>query len=229
MNKELRILQANMWRGNESQHALHNDSALADFHFILGQEPGCFLADGEVVLHGTNPHWTRFVPDGRQEGQYPVRTCIWASRDVAATQAWVDSADITAVVAHVGGKRIVIVSVYIPDLSSTQTKDESKEVLTSRLDAIKGIVQQEQLRDPHTEVIVAGDFNRHNPLWGGSSVGNEPRQDESEPIIDFMAELSLQSLLPAGVITYECTRGKSTINLMLATMGLAEDLVKCSL
>lgn len=151
------------------------------------------------------------------------------SRDVAATQVHVDSADITAVVAHVGGKKLVVVSVYIPDLKLIRTKDENWEALTSRLDMIKEAVQREQLRDPHTEVVVAGDFNRYNPLWGGSSIGNELRQDESEPIIDFMAELSLQSLLPAGMITYECVRGKLTIDLMLATTGLAEDLVKCLL
>jgi hypothetical protein len=52
MNREVRILQANMSR--EAQHALHNDPALVDFHFILGQEPSCFLSDGEVVLQGTN-------------------------------------------------------------------------------------------------------------------------------------------------------------------------------
>jgi hypothetical protein len=68
------------------------------------------------------------------------------------------------VVAHVSGKRIVIISMYIPDLNSTQTKDKSKEVLTSRLDAIKEIVQQEQLYNPHTEVIVASNSNQHNPL-----------------------------------------------------------------
>ena len=101
MNRELRILQANVNRGREAQHALHNDPALADFHFILGQEPGCFIAEGEVVLHGTNPRWTRFVPSSRIEGQYPVRSCIWASKEMAVTQRQVDSADITAVVAHV--------------------------------------------------------------------------------------------------------------------------------
>ena len=68
MNRELRILQANVNRGREAQHALHNDPALADFHFILGQEPGCFIAEGEVVLHGTNPRWTKFVPSSRIEG-----------------------------------------------------------------------------------------------------------------------------------------------------------------
>ena len=150
-------------------------------------------------------------------------------RDVAATQVHVDSADITAVVAYVGGRKLVVVSVYIPTLKSMQNRDKGREALTSRLDIIREVVQREQLRDPHTEVIVAGDFNRHNPLWGGSSVDNEPRQEESEPIIDFMGELSLQSLLPAGTITYECVRGKSTIDLMLATERLAEDLVECSL
>lgn len=165
-----------MKRGREAQHALHNDAALADFHFILGQEPGCFLAEGEVVLHGTNARWTTFVPQGRREGQYPVRTCIWASRDVKATQLQVDSADITAVVAHIGGRRLIIVSVYIPDLpSSTRTRGENMEELGSRLQAIDKLVQRERLRYPHTEVVVAGDFNRHNPLWGGSHIDNTAR------------------------------------------------------
>ena len=78
----------------------------------------------------------------------------------------VDSADITAVVAYVGGRRLVVVSVYIPDLKSMPTKEEGREALTSRLGMIRDVVQREQLRDPCTEVVVAGDFNRHNPLWG---------------------------------------------------------------
>jgi len=159
MNRELRILQANMKRTREAQHALHNDAVLGDFYFILGQEPGCFLAKGEVVLHGTNARWTTFVPHGRREGQYPVRTCIWAPRDIKATQLHADSADITAVVAHVGGRRLIIMSVYIPDLSSSmRIREENMEELSSRLQAIDELVQRERLRDPHTEVAVAGDF-----------------------------------------------------------------------
>lgn len=75
--------------------------------------------------------------------------------------------------------------------------------------------------------MVAGDFNRHNPLWGGSNVSNAPRQEESAPIIDFMAELLLQSQLPAGVITFVSDAGRMpTIDLMLATPGLACELAK---
>lgn len=79
------------------------------------------------------------------------------SRELVATQMHVDSADITAVVAYVEGRRLVVVSVYIPDLKSMQTKEKGREALT------KDVVQREKLRGPHTEVVVAGDFNRHNP------------------------------------------------------------------
>lgn len=164
MNKELRILQANIWKGRESQHALHNDPSLAEFHFILGQKPWYFLADGEVALHGRNPHWMAFIQFRRCQGQNPVRSCIWMSNEVATTQVHIDWVESTAVVAHTGGKKLVVVSVYIPDLKSMRPKYEGWEALTSRLAMIKDVVLREQLRGPHTEVIVVGDFNRQNPL-----------------------------------------------------------------
>jgi endonuclease/exonuclease/phosphatase family metal-dependent hydrolase len=133
------------------------------------------------------------------------------------------------VVAHVGGRKLVMVLVYIPDLSSsTRIREENMEELNSRLRTIDELVQRERLGDPHIEVVVAGDFNRHNLLWGGSHIDSTASQEESAPIIDFIAELSLQSLLPAGVITFVSDAGRSsTIDLMLTTPGLAEDLVKC--
>lgn len=52
-----------------------------------------------------------------------------------------DSADITAVVAHVGGRKLVLVSVYIPDLSSsTRIKEENAEELSSRLHMMETLV-----------------------------------------------------------------------------------------
>ena len=75
-----------------------------------------------------------------------------------------DLADIIVVVAHIGGRKLVIVLVYIPDLYLRRTKEENLEALTSRLDKINELVQQERLRDPYTEIVIAGDFNRHNPL-----------------------------------------------------------------
>ena len=83
---------------------------------------------------------------------------------MAVTQLRAKSADITAVVAHISQRRIVIVSVYIPDLCWKRSKEENFEKLASRLKVINRLIEKELLRDPHTEVVIAGDFNRHNPL-----------------------------------------------------------------
>lgn len=106
----------------------------------VGQEPYCFLLDREVVLAGSNPRWMRFVPMGRKQRFPPVRSWIWASRELAATQLQVDLADITAVVAHVGQRRLIIVSVYIPDRYLRKTKEENLEELSSRLEMINSLI-----------------------------------------------------------------------------------------
>jgi hypothetical protein len=48
-----------------------------------------------------------------------------------------------------------------------------------------------------SDVILAGNFNRHDHLWGGED-GTDRRQGEVEPIIELMEEHNLLSLLPRG-------------------------------
>ena len=50
------------------------------------------------------------------------------------------------------------------------------------------------------EVILAGDFNRHDELWGGNDIG--VRQGEADQLIEFMNQYSLQSLLQRGTKTW---------------------------
>jgi hypothetical protein len=47
------------------------------------------------------------------------------------------------------------------------------------------------------EVVIAGDFNRHDQLWGGDNV-SLVRQGEADLIIDLMNEFALSSLLRRG-------------------------------
>jgi len=84
--------------------------------------------------------------------------------------------------------------------------------------------------DPGHEFIVAGDFNRHDSLWGGDRVAETSRQGEGEPIVDFMAHVDLQSLLPRETITYERDgTAATTIYLSLATTRLADERIRCTL
>ena len=80
------------------------------------------------------------------------------------TQLLVDSVDITAVLAYISERRLVVVSVYILDLYARRTKEENLEKLNSRLEMIKELVQRELIHNSHIEIIVASDFNRHSPL-----------------------------------------------------------------
>jgi hypothetical protein len=59
---------------------------------------------------------------------------------LAITQLDVDSVDITAVMAHIEGRRLIVVSIYIPDLCARRTKKENLEELSSRLKAISKII-----------------------------------------------------------------------------------------
>jgi Endonuclease-reverse transcriptase len=77
--------------------------------------------------------------------------------------------------------------------------------------------------------MIAGDFNRHDVLWGGDLVAFDPR--EADPILNLMAELNLQSLLPRGRNTWE-SEGRnlaSTIDLMLTSPILTEWKMHCDL
>jgi hypothetical protein len=51
------------------------------------------------------------------------------------------------------------------------------------------------------DVVVVGDFNRHDQLWGGDDV-SLLRQGEADQIIDLMYDLGLTSLLPRGTKTW---------------------------
>lgn len=89
----------------------------------------------------------------------------------------------------------------------------------------------EQLKGKKAELIVGGDFNRHDQLWGGSRISKTPRKREGIKVIDFMLENSLQLLLTRGTPTYESYNGvsSSTIDLTLASQHLANLLIECNI
>jgi hypothetical protein len=50
------------------------------------------------------------------------------------------------------------------------------------------------------DVVITGDFNRHDQMWGGDDI-SVVRQDEADPIIDLMNGFMLRSLLHKGTKT----------------------------
>lgn len=54
----------------------------------------------------------------------------------------------------------------------------------------------EQRNDAGLELILTGDFNRWDSLWGENLIAPHSLQGEAEPLLDLMSKLNLQSLLP---------------------------------
>jgi hypothetical protein len=102
--------------------------------------------------------------------------------------------------------------------------------LTQALDAIRHPCRRVQ-RDhsDQVDILIAGDFNRHDQLWGGDQVATHIRQGEAEPIILLMADWELTSLLPRGTITFEEGPWRSTIDLVLTSRRLGRLVTKCGI
>ena len=83
-------------------------------------------------------------------------------------------------------------------------------------------------KDTRIDVVLAGDFNRHDQLWGGDDV-SASRQGEAEPIVDLMSDHDLLSLLPRGTKTWQRGDQESTIDLILASEELAATVLRCGI
>jgi hypothetical protein len=116
------------------------------------------------------------------------------------------------------------ISVYIPPergLDGTWT-------LTQGLEAIRHAHQR--VRREYGDkigILIVGDFNRHDQLWGGNRVATRRRQGEAEPIVLLMADWGLTSLLPRGIFTREEGPHRSTIDLVLASTELSGRVTRC--
>jgi hypothetical protein len=152
----------------------------------------------------------------------------------AAQRVAVPSSDVVAVTIPTKRGATLIVSAY--DVKSTDGQLASEEQLRSKLktikdahDGVKALTLSSERRT-QVDLLLCADLNRHHELWGGAlAFGESSRTDEAEPIIDFMQENALTSLLPAGTVTWEHYNGStcSTIDLLLASDGLSEACEYC--
>jgi exonuclease III len=150
---------------------------------------------------------------------------LWVNKDVEAEQVPIESPDLTAAVIRLPERLIFMVSVYVEGGDASALDD-----VCDRLR--KAITKVRRDAGTVVEIMIVGDFNRHDQLWGGDDV-SLTRQGEADPIIDLMNEFSLSSLLKRGTKiwhgggqTEDC---ESTIDLVLASENLTQSMVKCAI
>ncbi|KAG9995066.1 hypothetical protein KCU78_g18123, partial [Aureobasidium melanogenum] len=218
---------ANLRRSSGVQDALYNDPDIWDFDAILIQEPHYWEIAGNLLVTGAGPNFEVVKPKTLQRENHTqrIRSCMWINSNTEYTQLTINSNDITAVILQHGTRSILVASLYIPSIGHGNGADEQE--LHSRLQEVQQAVTRERNSNPELEVFIAGDFNRHDTIWGGNEVALETRQGEGSRILDFLEENNLQLLTQRGVPTWERNGSASTIDLTMASERLFDDRDTC--
>ncbi len=234
MIDQLQIFQANVNKSSNVCPSYFNNPKLAEYTFFLICKPWARL--GRDHLYSApmfHSNWNPIFPTVQDNTTKNNVTCfqsmILVNKNQKARQVAMDHPDLTAVYAQVKKGDLFIASIYI--LCSSNWPEANEKVLKSRLNLVKKAFMKEKATWPQLEVILAGDFNRWDTLWGGILVASHSRQGERSLIIDFMADLDLQLWLLQGTITYRGKRAQSshfsTLDLILTTEKLATEVLIC--
>ena len=203
MIRPLRVLQANLGKRPGVQHSLMNDEALQHHGLLMITEPACFTRDDGRVIAPPSRHlsWEQILPTKIAVGtRFLIRSVVYASAERQARSVPVALPDISAIQFQLDGRLSLAISVYLPPADARVLQ------ITARL--IREAVRRHGIG---RELIVTGDFNRHDQLWGGDEIGATPRQGEAQEILDLMDDLDLHLLLPRRFIA--CLQQRVQVNM----------------
>lgn len=148
--------EAELQRVKEVQQSLMNDPQLKDFGVLAISEPYARIIDGTVVTVPIgHSNWTKVMPTVQRGERWAVRSMIWVRRDIEVEQIAVQSPDLTAVVLQLPDRSVLVVSVYVEGHNTEAPLDTASKLHQLIQDTRNGI-------GTRVDVILAGDFNRHD-------------------------------------------------------------------
>ena len=164
MNRTFRLIQLNVRKQDVVLESLMNDEQIQDATVLAIQEPWA-RRNQDLLLTTPMRHqrWTKMVPSTWREGRWPIRSMLWIKGDIEAEQVAIQSPDITAAMIRLPERLILVASVYVPGIDAQALRDTC--------DLLRKSIQEARRKaDRVVELVIVGDFNRHDQLWGGNNV-----------------------------------------------------------
>ncbi|XP_024085694.1 uncharacterized protein LOC106673621 [Cimex lectularius] len=217
----LRLLQLNIWKSRPGMEALINDPQTQNLDMLLIQEPPLTAYN----THVNHSAW-HLYQSTCQEDTPKKRSLLYVSRRISTAshrQIKCNHPDVTAVKLWTTEQQTLIFSVYVPTTNHSQTLEEIS--IQPMLGEIEACIQQAtETTDKPTTIIMAGDFNRHHPMWSKNRIYHVAIE-QAEELVSFFHKHGLQSCLPRGTPTHwsmSYPGSNSTIDLTSAEENLSK-------
>jgi exonuclease III len=177
MSKTFRIAQLNVRKQGEVHDSLMNDEEMQDATVTAIQEPHARRIQGRLLTTPMLHHkWTKMVPSTWRKGRWPIRSMLWVNKEVEAEQVRIESPDMTAAIIRLHGRHVLVVSVYIP-----VGDPQALRAACNKLDKV--IEDAKRGAGAMVDVVLAGDFNQHDQLWGGEDVTWSDKEKRTRSLI----------------------------------------------
>jgi hypothetical protein len=222
----LRILQLNTMKSRPVMEALINDQKTNDIDILLIQEPPVTA----FATHVNHSRWRCYQPTCSNDTARKRSLMYIHHRIPTSTirQIPCNSPDVAAMRVSINETQILIFSVYIPPVPRNQSWHDTS--IQPALEEIQKTIQKQRtdLNIP-IKLILAGDLNRHHPMWAGRKVHPEMAKHANE-LLATMQNLGLSLTLPPGTPTYwSLSQPGKTSTLDLTLTDMPENVLKCHL
>jgi ribonuclease HI len=210
-HSNFQILQNNLNHNSASTNSILNHPDSSQYTLLLLQEQYCPRNTLSSPIH---PSWTLIEPTVA-EPLHP-RVAIYVNNRLIPSSIFAPIhfpfRDVIAVAIKTerSNKPMLIINIYNPHDYNL-------------INPLREYLQQHIRAEDYENIIMAGDFNLHHPLWNPREYTTHDHR--ADVLIEMMADYGLRLLLPSGTITFP--RNGTSIDLVWGNEATQDVLLKC--
>lgn len=200
----------------DALHTAHPDQ----YNFILLQEP---YTDKKGVTRANN-RWTTVYPTNHKPNIKKSRAITLVNSQIDTdnwTQLDINSQDVIGIKVKNDKRHTTIFNIY----NDCKNNDSIKTLATEAR-------KWQESKGPEDDMIWAGDFNRHHPMWDAEDNNHlftATALGEAAKLIDLLSIHSMIMILPPNTPTLESTATKNLtrVDNVFISSSAADKLIQC--